>query len=67
MEKPNLSPDFTIDDIHKIRGYNYEKTKHMTTQEARQYYDSQLAVVANEFPHIKAVLERGRKNLKIAQ
>ena len=27
MEKPVLSPDFTIEDIHKLREYNYYQTK----------------------------------------
>lgn len=31
MEKPVISPDFTIEDIHKIREYHYELTKDMTT------------------------------------
>lgn len=30
METLVISPDFTIDDIHKIREYNYEITKNMT-------------------------------------
>ena len=29
MEKPILSPDFTIEDIHKLREYNYYQTKDM--------------------------------------
>ncbi len=33
MEKPVLSSDFTIEDIHKIREYHYELTKDMTAQE----------------------------------
>lgn len=39
MEKPNLSPDFTIEDIHKLREYNYEQTKNMTLQERQSYYN----------------------------
>lgn len=39
MEKPVLSPDFTIEDIHKLREYNYEMTKHMTDQERMDYYN----------------------------
>ena len=38
MKKPILSPDFTIDDIHKLREYNYEITKHMSDQERLDYY-----------------------------
>lgn len=33
-----ISPDFTVDDIHKIREYNYDKTKNMTMEQRRNYY-----------------------------
>lgn len=33
IAKSNINPDFTIEDIHKIREYHYELTKDMTTQE----------------------------------
>ena len=39
MEKPILSPDFTIEDIHKLREYNYCHTKDMTPLERRNYYN----------------------------
>ena len=39
MEKPILSPDFTIEDIHKLREYNYYRTKDMTPSERRNYYN----------------------------
>ncbi len=39
MEKPILSSDFTIEDIHKLREYNYEMTKNMTEQERMDYYN----------------------------
>lgn len=39
MEKPILSPDFTIEDIHKLREYNYYRTKNMTPAERRNYYN----------------------------
>ena len=38
MEKPNISPDFTVEDIHKIREYHYELTKDMTREERRAFY-----------------------------
>lgn len=38
IEKPNISPDFTVDDIHKIREYHYELTKNMSWDEERAYY-----------------------------
>lgn len=28
-----ISPNFTVEDIHKIREHNYEVTKHMTPKE----------------------------------
>lgn len=33
IAKPIISPDFTIEDIHKIREYHYELSKDMTSQE----------------------------------
>ncbi len=39
MKKPVLSPNFTIEDIHKLREYNYETTKDMTDQERIDYYN----------------------------
>lgn len=39
MEKPILSPCFTIEDIHRLREYNYEMTKHMFDEERMDYYN----------------------------
>ena len=33
VAKTVISPDFTIEDIHKIREWNYEQTKDMTMEE----------------------------------
>lgn len=40
MDKPILSPNFTIDDIHKLREYNYCQTKDMNLRERMDYYNS---------------------------
>lgn len=40
MEALVISPDFTIEDIHKIREQNYEKTKDMTIAEKVAYYNN---------------------------
>ena len=40
MDKPISSPNFTIEDIHKLREYNYYQTKDMTPQERINYYNS---------------------------
>ena len=39
IAKPVISPDFTIEDIHKIREYHYELTKNMTKQEKINFYN----------------------------
>jgi hypothetical protein len=38
MNEPVISRDFTVEDIHKIREYNYEITKNMPTEELRKFY-----------------------------
>ncbi len=48
MKKPILSPDFTIEDIHKLREYNYYQTKDMTPQERMDYYNSRGMEVHRE-------------------
>lgn len=35
-----ISPNFTIEDIHKVRENNYNITKNMTPQERRDYYNN---------------------------
>ncbi|MCI9420416.1 MAG: hypothetical protein HFG32_10470 [Eubacterium sp.] len=40
MEALVISPDFTIEDIHKIREQNYERTKDMTVVEKIAYYNN---------------------------
>lgn len=39
ITKPIISPNFTIEDIHKIREYHYELTKEMTVQEKMDFYN----------------------------
>lgn len=33
MKKPNISKDFTIEDIHKIREYNADRRKNLSLKE----------------------------------
>jgi hypothetical protein len=40
MTKPILSPDFTVDDIHKLREYDYENIKDMSFEEIKAYYEN---------------------------
>ena len=53
MEKPVLSPDFTIDDIHKLREYNYSLTKDMTLQERMDYYNKKGRAFQQEIEESK--------------
>ena len=55
MEKPILSPDFTIEDIHKIREYNYEVTKNMTLEEKLAHYNTAGMEVEKEIQRRKAL------------
>jgi hypothetical protein len=38
MTELRISANFTIDDIHKIREYNAERTKGMTVVQLNEYY-----------------------------
>ena len=38
--KLEISPDFTIEDIHKIREYHHELTKNMSSEEFHAFYKS---------------------------
>ncbi len=57
MDKLSLSPDFTIDDIHKIREHNYEITKEMSTEEKLDYYNH-LGTAAEEEIQRRRILKR---------
>ena len=54
VTKPDISPDFTIEDIHKIREYHYELTKDMTLQERLDFYNEGAKVVLKEMEERKA-------------
>ena len=53
MPELKISPNFTIDDIHKIREYNYEITKGMTTEELSAYYKNSADSVEKEIEEIR--------------
>ncbi|MCL2633977.1 MAG: hypothetical protein FWD34_05620 [Oscillospiraceae bacterium] len=38
IPKPEISTDFTVADIHKIRKWNYERLKDSTSQERKDHY-----------------------------
>ncbi len=48
MNQPVLSHNFTIEDIHKLREYNYYQTKDMSRQERIDYYNTRGMEVHKE-------------------
>ena len=54
IKKPDLSPNFTIEDIHKQREYNYEITKDMTDKERMDYYNNRGREVQRKLERMKA-------------
>ncbi|MCL2169986.1 MAG: hypothetical protein FWB74_08180 [Defluviitaleaceae bacterium] len=54
MNKPIISDDFTIDDIHKIREYNYEMTKNMSFEDRRAYYERGASEVLERIEKLRA-------------
>ena len=48
-----ISPNFTIEDIHKVREYSYEITKNMTTEERTAYYQEASERVNKEINKIR--------------
>lgn len=53
MKPLEISPDFTIEDIHKIREYNYEMTKNMTREEKKDYYNESVREVQRILENMK--------------
>ncbi len=49
-----ISPDFTVEDIHKIRERNYEATKNMTLDEKLRYYNTPRTEGENQIEQLKA-------------
>ena len=38
MPELDITGELTVEEIHKIREYNYEMTKNMTNEERMEYY-----------------------------
>jgi hypothetical protein len=45
ISKPELTPAFSITDIHKIREWHYEMLKEATIQERLDFYNKSLREV----------------------
>jgi hypothetical protein len=57
MEKPKLSPDFTLDDIRKLRTYNSLRHVNMTADEINE--DSRQAL--EEFNRLMAKVKHEKQ------
>ena len=57
MKALDVSPDFTVEDIHKIREKNYEITKNMTRQEKMDYYNNRGMDVHRKIQKLKKEME----------
>lgn len=55
-----ISPDFTVEDIHRIRERNYEKTKHMSIKEKLIYYNTPRTDAEEKIEQLRA-----RHSLKV--
>ena len=55
-----ISPNFTIEDIHKIREFNYEVTKYMTVEEKLHYYNTPRTDAEEQIKRL-----RDKRNKKI--
>ena len=53
-----ISPNFTVEDIRKVRDYYYEVTKTMTTDERRKYFNDIAASGLVEIERFRAVREK---------
>ena len=48
IPKPNISPNFTIEDIHKLREWNYKRLKDATMEERLEDYHKGAEPVLRE-------------------
>ena len=63
MEALVISPDFTIEDIHKIREQNYERTKDMTVAEKVAYYNNSDKEAEGEIERRRALKQKTTVNV----
>ncbi|GMO57438.1 MAG: hypothetical protein Ta2A_02950 [Treponemataceae bacterium] len=54
IPKPHISPNFTIDDLHKIREWNYERTKDGTREEYQSLLKKETDAVFQRMEELKA-------------
>jgi hypothetical protein len=62
IPKPKISSQFTVDDIHKIREWNYERTKDASFEE----YVNDIKKDANQFLRRIDSLKNGKTAMLIS-
>ena len=60
MNELEISANFTVDDIHRVREYKYEHTKNMSKEDRNAYYKSQ----ANEFLASAGIIPKNNNSSK---
>ena len=53
--KPNISKNFTIADIHKIREWHYVQRKEMGVEEYAKLLSTKVKTILADFPNAKIV------------
>ena len=53
MNKPDISKDFTIEDIHKIREWHYEQRKKVGMEEYNRKLSEKVKIILADFPKAK--------------
>jgi hypothetical protein len=53
IPKPEISPAFTVEDIHKIREWDYERLKDATPEERSADTERRAARVRREIEELK--------------
>jgi len=53
--KPNISNDFTVEDIHKIREWHYEQRKELGIEEYAKRLSEKVKIIIADFPKAKIV------------
>jgi hypothetical protein len=54
IPEPDISPNFTVDDIHKIREWNYERLKDATLEERIEDTRKRIAPILAEIETARA-------------
>lgn len=62
MPELHISSDFTVEDIHRVREYNYEMTKNMTAENRRNYYKKGANIAQKRIDALRKEREGAQNN-----